>query len=77
MAKQPKPALQRKPNAATEPAGMTAAEFKALQESIGLTDDQLCERIDYKRRQIARFKSGEAPIPYLVRFAMRLMAVAK
>lgn len=54
----------------TAPARMTAAEFKAAREHLGLSPDWLARHLNVQDRSLRRWEKGTVPVPDGVRDAL-------
>lgn len=50
---------------------MTAAEFRAIREKLGLTQAQLAAVLGVRQEHISRCQTGKEPISPLIALAMR------
>lgn len=45
---------------------MTATEFQAMREALGMTQAELGRQLGKHRNTIGKYESGDRPIPYTV-----------
>ncbi|TWB25723.1 helix-turn-helix domain-containing protein [Nitrospirillum bahiense] len=63
--------------AAKVTGAMSKDEFVALRKSLGRTQEDLAQDLGKRVRQIARYESGEVPIPVLVAQMLKELADKK
>ena len=56
---------------------MTASQFRAWMERMGLTLDAAASALDIGRRTIARYRAGHWPIPSVVALACEALSKRK
>lgn len=59
------------------PGAMSPDEFISLRKTLGRTQEDLAQDLGRRVRQIARYESGEVPIPALVAQMLKELAKSK
>jgi DNA-binding transcriptional regulator YiaG len=53
---------------------MSGGDFRKLRRAMGLSQDQLSEKIDVSARGVRRWENGEIAIPKIAELALRYLA---
>ena len=53
---------------------MSGSEFRKVRQAMGLSQDELSEKIDVSARGVRRWENGEVAIPKIAELALRYLA---
>ncbi len=55
---------------------MHGNELKKMRQTLGLSQEQLAEKLGYTRRSVIRYEDGSSPVPAVVEMALKQLADA-